>query len=194
MHKFPMGGGGWFYVPKVRIPEAFLAAMLCAMLSFGVGYGWRLHGWARGRTQARGAKPKASTTKRNARWSRCWWLVGRSWCIPFDGHRGHYLRRSSFLVDGVSFGDCWHGWSAPLLMKQFDQRLDVSGKIRVAEATCRRDGGSVVGMYLYQSSSRIQTPSGVHMILEPLDKERAFSSTGAFFVTPSRCGGFLFLA
>ena len=54
-----MGGGGWFYVPKVRIPEAFLAAMLCAMLSFGVGYGWRLHGWARGRTQARGAKPKA---------------------------------------------------------------------------------------------------------------------------------------
>ena len=77
-------------------------------------------------------------------------------------------------------------------MNQFDQRLDVSGKqkIRVAEG----DGGSVIGMYLYKSSYWIQTPSGVHMILEPLDKERAFSSTGAFFATPSRCGGFLFLA
>jgi len=142
-HKFPMGGGGWFYVPKVRIPEAFLAAMLCAMFSFGVGRGRSLHGWAMGRTQARGAKPKASTTKRNARWSRCWWLVGRSWCIPFDGHRGHYLRRSSFLVDGVSFGDCWHGWSAPLLMNQFDRRLDMSGKYvsprrRVGETEVRR--------------------------------------------------------
>lgn len=121
-----MGGGGWFYVPKVRIPEAFLAAMLCAMFSFGVGRGRSLHGWARGRTQARGAKPKAmrETVLGGP-------VVGVGWSVlvhPFRWHRGHYLRRSSFLVDGVSFGDCWHGWSAPLLMNQFDRRLDMSGK------------------------------------------------------------------
>ena len=80
-------------------------------------------------------------------------------------------------------------------MNQFDRRLDMSGKYvsprrRVGETEVRRRDV----LDLYQSSNRIQTPSGVHMIFEPLDKERAFSSTGAFFVTPSRCGGFLFSA
>ena len=76
-----MGGGGWFYVPKVRIPEAFPVAMFCAVLSFGVVRGRRLHGWAMGRTQARGAKPKsAHGTERSLvpALVLVGWLVGRS--------------------------------------------------------------------------------------------------------------------
>ena len=76
------------------------------------------------------------------------WLVG--WSVPFDGHRGHYLRRIGFLVMVVALGDCWHA-----LVRQFDRRLDVPGKIRVAERRRGRRGDRVRRQIVY--SDRLQT-------------------------------------
>ena len=114
------------------------------------------------------------------------WLVG--WSVPFDGHRGHYLRRSSFLVVDVPVGDCWHGWSGPLLVKQFDLRLDMSGKIRVTERVGETEGPSSGCTYIKAAIGYRHQAAYIWSWISSTNSGRSIA-LGVFFVTPSRCEG-----